>query len=118
MIPINNCLPNPCGPHSLCNDLNGIPVCTCSNNYIGRPPNCRPECVINIECPGNLACISERCSDPCPGSCGFYATCNVVKHIPICTCEEGYTGDPFSGCSIIPRKLSLIKKVISSVILY
>ncbi|XP_028157244.1 uncharacterized protein LOC114350564 isoform X7 [Ostrinia furnacalis] len=102
MIPINSCIPSPCGPNSQCNEVNGVPVCSCLRNYVGRPPNCRPECVIDVECPGNLACISEICSDPCPGSCGFHATCTVVKHVPICTCDHGYTGDPFSGCSVVP----------------
>lgn len=104
MDPINNCMPNPCGPHSQCKDLNGVPVCSCLENYVGRPPTCRPECMINAECPGNLACLGERCSDPCPGSCGFHANCAVVKHIPVCICDHGYTGDPFSGCSSIPCK--------------
>lgn len=97
---INPCLPNPCGPYSQCKEINEVPVCSCLGNYVGRPPNCRPECMIDVECPGNLACISERCSDPCPGSCGIYATCTVVKHVPICTCDQGFTGDPFSGCSL------------------
>lgn len=109
MIPINNCLPNPCGPNSQCKEINGVPVCSCLINYTGRPPNCRPECMIDVECPGNLACISERCSNPCPGSCGYHATCSVVKHVPICTCDQGHTGDPFSGCSLIPRKLLLLQ---------
>lgn len=105
---VNNCIPNPCGPHSQCKDVNNVPVCSCINNYVGRPPNCRPECMINAECPGNLACIAERCRDPCPGSCGFHASCMVVKHIPICNCDNGYTGDPFSGCSPIPCKFSVV----------
>lgn len=104
MTPIDVCTPNPCGPNSQCKESDGISVCSCLVNYVGRPPNCRPECVINVECPGNLACIAEKCNDPCPGSCGFHATCSVVKHVPICICEHGYTGDPFSGCSSIPCK--------------
>lgn len=81
-------------------------MCSCVQNYIGRPPNCRPECSMNSECPGNLACIREKCQNPCTGSCGTHALCTVVKHIPICTCELGYTGDPFSGCYNKPSKTS------------
>lgn len=75
--------------------------------YIGSPPNCRPECVINPECTSNLACIREKCTDPCPGSCGFAAKCSVINHTPICVCPEGYTGDPFTSCTPKPptRKL-------------
>ena len=71
---------------------------------MGRAPNCRPECTINAECPSNLACQNERCRDPCPGSCGVQATCVVVKHAPVCTCQPGFTGDPFAGCSAIQSK--------------
>ncbi|KAG5895967.1 hypothetical protein JTB14_027967 [Gonioctena quinquepunctata] len=99
----NPCVPSPCGPHSICQDINGAPSCSCITNYIGSPPNCRPECIINSECSSNLACIREKCRDPCPGSCGIAAICSVINHIPICTCLEGYNGDPFDRC--IPKPL-------------
>lgn len=60
--------------------------------------------MINAECPGNLACQNERCRDPCPGSCGIHAICVVTNHAPHCTCENGYTGDPFVGCSLVPSE--------------
>lgn len=103
--PSNPCIPNPCGPSAICQVHGETPSCSCLQNYIGRPPNCRPECTINTECEGNLACQNDRCVDPCPGSCGAYATCVVVHHTPVCTCVPGYTGDPFTICSqIIERK--------------
>lgn len=105
----NPCIPTPCGPNSQCRAIGNTPACSCSPNYVGRPPNCRPECTINAECPGNLACQNERCSDPCPGSCGPQASCQVVKHNPQCSCLPGYTGDPFAGCSLIQQsKISTI----------
>lgn len=79
-----------------------MPSCSCIDNYIGAPPNCRPECTINPECSSSLACIREKCRDPCPGSCGAGANCNVMNHVPVCTCPEGYTGDPFSYCTPKP----------------
>lgn len=91
-------------------------MCTCLPNYIGRAPQCRPECVLNADCPANLACVNERCKDPCPGSCGFNALCNVVKHSPVCTCQTGFTGDPFSGCQPIPSKKTLTVSLIRSAI--
>lgn len=87
--------------------LNNQPACSCIPNYIGRPPNCRPECTINVECPGNLACLNEKCQDPCPGSCGSHTTCTVLRHSPLCQCEIGYTGDPFAGCNLILSKIFL-----------
>lgn len=78
------------------------PACSCLANYIGRPPNCRPECLTSAECPSNLACQNERCVDPCPGSCGRLALCTVVNHGPVCTCPTGYVGDAFVACSPAP----------------
>lgn len=98
IVSVNPCVPSPCGPFSQCRDIGGTPSCSCLPNYQGNPPNCRPECVINPECPSNLACIREKCSDPCVGSCGANALCSVINHIPICTCPDDLTGDPFSNC--------------------
>ena len=94
------CVPSPCGSFSQCRDIGGVPACTCSQNYIGQPPNCRPECTINSECPSSMACINEKCRDPCPGSCGFGARCMTTNHIPVCNCPEGYTGNPFENCKL------------------
>lgn len=96
--PINPCVPSPCGPNSECKVVGESAACSCSRNYIGTPPSCRPECTINPECPSTRACINQKCNDPCPGSCGSNAKCNVVNHTPMCSCDVGYTGDPFSGC--------------------
>ncbi|XP_033611631.1 stabilin-1 [Cryptotermes secundus] len=95
---VDPCVPSPCGPNSQCRDIGGAPSCSCLANYMGVPPNCRPECSINSECPSNRACMREKCRDPCPGSCGAGAQCSVINHTPVCTCPEGYTGDPFTNC--------------------
>lgn len=95
----NPCTPSPCGPFSECRVLSNRPVCSCSPNYYGHPPNCKPECVVNSECPLDKMCQNQRCIDPCPGSCGTNAQCQVINHTPTCYCIADYTGDPFSGCS-------------------
>lgn len=105
----NPCVPSPCGPNSQCRVVGDeTAVCSCVANHIGRPPYCRPECTLNAECPGNLACINERCKDPCQGACGPYTTCSVSAHQPICRCLAQYTGDPFSSCSPIPSKPDVV----------
>lgn len=96
--PLNPCQPSPCGPNSLCKEQNGAPVCTCLPDFIGAPPNCKPECISSSECSNNLACINQKCRDPCPGSCGVNAVCRVVSHTPNCACKTGYTGDAFLQC--------------------
>lgn len=97
------CTPSPCGPYSECRNTGDVASCSCSINYIGVPPNCRPECIIGSDCPANMACINEKCRDPCPGSCGFGARCNVINHTPTCSCPEGFTGDPFTNCQLLPQ---------------
>lgn len=98
--PLNPCQPSPCGPNAECRVIGDSPSCSCLKNYIGSPPNCRPECASNIECPSSLACINHKCRDPCPGVCGQNAECRVISHTPMCVCANGYQGDPFSQCSI------------------
>lgn len=100
----NPCIPSPCGPYSQCRDNQGTPSCSCISQYIGSPPNCRPECVMNSECPSNKACINEHCRDPCPGSCGYNAECNVLNHTPMCVCQYGMIGDPFTSCYPKPQE--------------
>lgn len=103
----NPCVPSPCGPNSQCRVIGNQGACSCLPNYVGRPPNCRPECTINAECASNKACRNERCVDPCIGYCGENALCSVVKHNPVCTCNTGYEGDPLTRCTItvVPRKI-------------
>lgn len=103
---INPCVPSPCGPNSQCRTQDNRAVCSCLPNYIGRAPNCRPECTVNSDCSSNLACINEKCKDPCVGSCGFNSECKVASHTPLCVCTEGYTGNPFVGCQKkVPSKM-------------
>lgn len=96
----NPCEPSPCGPYSICKVTQSQPSCTCQSSYIGSPPNCRPECISNNECPFNLACIKEKCQDPCINVCGVNAECKVISHTPICSCLTGFTGDPFIQCNL------------------
>lgn len=92
------CIPNPCGSNAACN--NGI--CTCLSEYQGDPyRECRPECVLNTDCPRDKACINQKCKDPCPGICGQNAECIIFNHYPSCNCISGYSGDPFVVCTKI-----------------
>lgn len=103
---VNPCFPSPCGTNALCKELNGAGSCVCLPDYVGNPyEGCRPECVLNTDCPSNKACIGNKCKDPCPGVCGQNANCQVISHVPTCTCRPGMTGDPFRYCVFPePRK--------------
>jgi hypothetical protein len=99
--PENPCQPSPCGPNAQCKEHGGsrnAPLCSCSPGMVGSPPNCRPECAINLHCPSEKACIRSKCQDPCPGSCGDNTDCNIINHLPTCSCLQGYVGDPFIAC--------------------
>lgn len=67
---------------------------------------CRPECVLSSECPRNLACIQQKCTDPCPGTCGTNAICDVVNHIAMCHCPDRMTGNAFVQCTPVQRRLT------------
>jgi hypothetical protein len=95
---VNPCEPTPCGPNAQCKSINGQPDCSCLPEMTGSPPNCRPECVIDSDCPSEKACIRSKCQDPCQFACGENADCNIINHIPICTCPQGYDGNPFIAC--------------------
>lgn len=100
------CLPSPCGPNTECRERNGAGACACSIGYEGDPYDtergCRRECEINDDCNAALACVSFKCINPCPGTCGTFAECVVNNHVPVCTCPEGFTGDPFFQCRQVP----------------
>lgn len=101
---INVCNPSPCGTNAVCREVNNQPVCSCLPNYMGSPPNCKPECVVNSECKSNRACVNQRCINPCPKPCGQNTECKVINHSPVCTCRPGYSGNAFTMCSLIMRK--------------
>jgi hypothetical protein len=86
---------------------------------MGNPyEGCRPECVLNSDCPSNQACISNKCQDPCPGTCGQNADCQVVNHLPSCTCRPGFTGDPFRFCNNLPPQRKTVLHSWAYILLY
>lgn len=110
------CSPNPCGSNAVCREQNGAGSCVCLPEYIGNPyEGCRPECVLNSDCPSNLACLRNKCTDPCPGTCAENAECQVVNHLPSCTCFPDYTGDPFRYCN--PQQRERKKKLLISILI-
>lgn len=98
---INPCNPSPCGSNAICH--NG--ECTCLPEYHGDPYfACRPECVLNSDCPVNKACLHNKCIDPCVNMCGINAECNIYNHIAVCSCPDGMVGDAFAECKFVKSK--------------
>lgn len=104
----NICNPSPCGENTICTVINNAARCSCIPPNIGNPyaGGCRPECVVNSDCPNHLSCLSNHCRDPCKDLCGVNAECVVTNHVPVCKCFSEYEGDPFSSCRLkqTPRK--------------
>jgi len=88
--------------------MNSQAVCSCLPGFLGNPPTCHPECIVDSDCPMTAACSNQKCRNPCVGTCGINALCNVNNHHPLCRCQPAYTGDPFTRCYEI-RKLSLFQ---------
>lgn len=99
----NPCQPSPCGANSVCKENNGQAVCSCLPEFRGSPPGCRPECVVSAECPFDRVCVNQKCINPCPDPCGRNAICRVINRNPICSCQQGFTGDAFTICFPVPR---------------
>ena len=114
---IDPCSPSPCGTNAVCTERNLAAACTCLPEMFGNPYiECKPECTINQECASNLACIQNKCADPCPGVCGIQATCEVDNHYPNCQCNPGYEGNPFSAC--YPKTTCKKSNIIFSLIVF
>ena len=105
----------PCGPNAICREVGGKRRCSCHSGFINKPPFCRPECVVPSDCPPLLACLKNRCVDPCRGTCGVQAQCQVINHNPICSCLPDFTGDPFIRCTPAPIPVTPRPPVIAPV---
>ncbi|XP_031638054.1 adhesive plaque matrix protein 2-like [Contarinia nasturtii] len=100
---LDSCLRDPCGPYSECRPNGDCYICNCLPDFIGQPPNCKPECVLSADCGLQEACVNRKCVDPCTlDVCGTNAECKVKKHTPSCRCGNGFSGDPFISCNPIP----------------
>lgn len=106
--PVNPCHPSPCGPNAICH---GDGICECIPEYTGNPyESCRPECVLSTECPRDKACIRNKCQNPCIGTCGQGANCDVINHIPTCSCPPEFVGDPFTLCKPKPLGKNYLRR--------
>ncbi|CAG0880783.1 unnamed protein product [Cyprideis torosa] len=97
---VNPCLyQNPCAPNAVCFVTNHRPQCRCPPGLTGDPrqycerpiPPPEPECRTDADCGTGLACINERCQNPCQllNPCHPTAVCTVIDILPVKTmsCE-------------------------------
>jgi EGF-like domain len=104
-VPEDLCRPNPCGTNAICTPgydrtQRERPVCTCPPGYTGNAlTSCvRGECQSDGECQDHRACINYQCTDPCLGKCGTNAICQPKRHLAVCTCPAGTSGDALIQC--------------------
>ena len=111
---ISPCLyDNVCAPRAECRVQNHFAVCRCPPGYIGNPyvgcrPEPRPECKEDHDCPTRLACLNEKCQNPCSvlEPCKLPSECLVVGSVPvrtmICVCPSGYVSSGSGTCKATP----------------
>lgn len=102
----------PCRRPSECQVVGSLPVrtmiCICPSGYISSGSGtCQPTtpvkgiggCVSDADCPADRSCDKGICKDPC--NCGINADCRIKNHHPVCTCKQGYDGNPEIQCTKI-----------------
>lgn len=104
----------PCARTAQCSVLDSVPVrtmvCQCPEHWVpDHNGECRrivlpspPGCQSNDDCPESEACINRQCRNPC--NCGTHSTCKIQNHRAICSCEDGYDGNPNIACRTVGCK--------------
>ncbi|KAE8745541.1 hypothetical protein FOCC_FOCC007730, partial [Frankliniella occidentalis] len=105
---VNPCVASsPCATNADCVPVNHRAQCRCPAPLVGDPlVNCyalsaaAPECESDSACPSDRACINQRCQEPCAvtNPCGVAADCRTFDHRPICSCPDGWGGNPQIQC--------------------
>ena len=67
-----------------------------------QPPDVIVGCRTDRDCPDFTACKNRKCINPCAlrDPCARNALCRVIMHQPVCTCPDGYIGDPRTSCEL------------------
>lgn len=89
-----------CELNKKCETRHHRPVCVCKFGFIVNDIGelaCAPEirdCQQDIDCASNMACIENRCKNPCMSgvhnrpACPSNKSCQVQDHKPICICMK------------------------------
>lgn len=83
-------------------------ICTCPEGWVpNESGDCHaiivpipPGCLSDNDCSNNEACINRLCRSPC-SDCGSNADCSVQNHRAVCSCRNGYDGNPNIACNTV-----------------
>ena len=102
-----------CGLNARCVSDFHSANCQCNRGYFGdpysyceaekiEPPSLTTGCASDNDCPDYTACENRKCINPCAerDPCARNAYCKVIRHQPVCTCPDGYIGDPTTSCEL------------------
>ena len=78
-----------------------------------QPPDVLVGCRGDRDCPDYTACENRKCINPCAerDPCARNANCRVIMHQPVCTCPDGYIGDPRTSCSLRKYQIHETNKI-------
>lgn len=100
-----------CTPDQQCKVLNTLPlrtiICQCppdtivdSNGRCRSVVHLQPQCTLDTDCLETDKCVRGGCILACRfDRCGVNALCNSINHQAVCTCAEGYVGNPHVECT-------------------
>lgn len=105
---IDGCATVLCGRNAECTSINHEPQCTCKQGFRGNPNDDRVgcqqiECETDSDCSNEKFCENYMCKIGCliNNPCGHNALCSAEQHTTVCYCQPGFTGDAYTGCTVI-----------------
>jgi len=88
---INPCSTS-CGVDAECDVRNHVTVCRCPTGFTGDPFT---SCVLA----SSQALVGRQSQDFCnPTPCGINSKCRMENGRAVCSCQDGYFGNPIDGC--------------------
>lgn len=104
---------DPCAPKAECIIKDHQAHCRCPPGTFGDPrqecfPAPKPECLTDRDCSSHLACIDEKCVNPCQvlKPCHENTECQVIGTLPvrtmICICPDGMVTEQDGECKLVP----------------